>query len=93
MVVIVEGKRILKVDSHSHILPRDWEPSNMGDKIPLRLVHYDRPTEKGFVGRMEFTSDGRLFREIKENIFNADAVLKDCDECGVDVQVICTVPV
>lgn len=42
---------------------------------------------------MEYKSDGRLFRELKANCFDADAILLECDKSGVDVQVCCTVPV
>jgi len=42
---------------------------------------------------MEYKADGRLFRELKANCFDADAILLECDAAGVDVQVCCTVPV
>jgi hypothetical protein len=31
--------------------------------------------------------DGRMFREIEDNCYNADARIVECDRDGVDVQV------
>ena len=90
MVVLVAGERTLKVDAHTHLLPKNGWPED--HDIPLRLVHYDVPTERGFAARLEFKDDGRLFRELKPNCFDEDVVLRECDACGVDVQVCCTVP-
>ncbi len=90
MVVLIGGQRTLKVDAHTHLLPQSW-PETFD--IPLRLIRYEKPTEKGFVARMEYKADGRLFRELKDNCFDPDAMLRECDEAGVDVQVVCTVPV
>jgi aminocarboxymuconate-semialdehyde decarboxylase len=90
MVVILDGERVLKVDSHTHILPNGW-PDEFD--IPLRLVKYDEVTAKGFAARLEYKATGKLFRELKPNCFDAEIVLKQCDSCGVDVQVCCTVPV
>ena len=53
----------------------------------VRISDYEQPTEKGFVARMEYKSDGRLFRELKANCFDTDAILLECDATGVDVQV------
>ena len=90
MVVLIAGERVLKVDSHTHILP-----SSIPDKfdIPLRLIKYEKKTTKGFAARLEFKKTGKLFRELKPNCFDTKEVIKQCDKCGVDVQVMCTVPV
>ena len=75
-----------KIDIHTHILPREW-PAMEG--VELRL----RPTgaEDGSMN-MEW-ADGKFFRKVKRNCFDADKILEDCDIAGVDVQVLCTVPV
>ena len=91
MVVIVNGKRVLKVDSHTHILPSGWDDTE--HDIPLRLIKYDKPNEKGFAAKLEYKEDGRLFRELKPNCFSSEVILEECDAAGVDVQVCCTVPV
>jgi aminocarboxymuconate-semialdehyde decarboxylase len=90
MVVLVGGQRLLKVDAHTHLLPQSWSEEF---DIPLRLVRYDVPSERGFAARLEYKSDGRLFRELKPNCFDVNVVLAECDSYGVDVQVCCTVPV
>jgi predicted TIM-barrel fold metal-dependent hydrolase len=73
----------LKIDIHSHILPREWP---MLEGINLRLRHEDDGTV------MEW-KDGTFFRKVQKNCFDANAILADCDTYGVDVQVMCTVPV
>ena len=41
---------------------------------------------------MQFSS-GKLFRKVKQNLFDCDEILKDCDAFGVDLQTLMTVPV
>lgn len=86
MVVIINGHQTLKVDVHTHILPRSW-PETPG--FPLRCVHEE---DGEFTARMEYP-DGRLFRKLKPNAFDPEVILQECDASGVDVQVMCTVPV
>lgn len=90
MVVIIGDDRFLKVDAHTHILPAHL-PEHFD--IPLRLVQYDKLSDRGFGARLEYKESGKLFRELKPNCFDADVILQDCDSFGVDVQVLCTVPV
>ena len=91
MVVLLTGARVLKVDSHTHILPKEI-PAESYPSFPLKLVQYETPTEKGFAAKLEFKT-GKLFRELKPNCFDANEVLRQCNACGVDIQVVCTVPV
>ena len=81
MVVIIDGQKALKVDAHSHILPRTW-PAKPG--VRLRCVHVE---DGPFSARLEW-EDGSLFRKLKPNCFDADVILEECDQTGVDVQVL-----
>jgi len=79
---------MLKIDMHTHIIPRDWpdlhERYGYGEWIQLR--HHEP-------GKAEMHSGGTVFRIIEENCWDAQARLQDMDKTGVDVQVICTIPV
>ena len=78
----------LKIDLHTHILPEDWpdlrERYGQGDWV--RLEHY-----KPRCARMMI--DNRCFREVESNCWDPHRRLADCDEHGVHVQVLSTVPV
>jgi len=81
-----------KIDVHTHILPKTWPEM---EHIGLRM----RPLEEerdgpllDFTHAMEW-SDGSLFRKVKPNCLCCDARLVECDEHGVDVQVLSPVPV
>ncbi|GAP66398.1 2-amino-3-carboxymuconate-6-semialdehyde decarboxylase [Mizugakiibacter sediminis] len=78
---------MLKIDTHAHVLPRDWP--NLADKygddrFPV-MTHSD--------GRHRIYKDGKFFREVWENAFDIEYRIADYARHGVDVQVISTVPV
>jgi aminocarboxymuconate-semialdehyde decarboxylase len=79
---------MLKIDMHTHIIPRNWpdlhERYGYGEWIQLR--HHES-------GKAEMHSGGTVFRVIEENCWDAHARLQDMEKTGVDVQVICTIPV
>jgi len=77
-----------KIDLHTHILPRTWP--NLKQKYGyggwIQLEHEAN-------GKAIMMKDEEFFREVEANCYDPEAILKDMDEYGVDVQVICTVPV
>lgn len=80
---------MLKIDVHTHILPRDipkWK-ERFGYGGFITLDHY-----KPCCARM-LRDDGTAFRDVDENCWSAEKRLEECDAAGIDVQVLSTVPV
>jgi aminocarboxymuconate-semialdehyde decarboxylase len=82
------GDRLLKIDIHTHILPKEWpdlkQKYGYGDFI--RLDHHKHGCAKMMCG-------DHFFREVKANIWEPEVRMKECDTHQVDVQVLSTVPV
>lgn len=78
----------MKIDLHTHILPKSWPDlrARYGYGGFVQLEHHGPGC-----GRM--TIDGRHFRDVEANCWDADRRLDDCRRTGVDVQVLSTVPV
>ena len=79
---------MLIIDTHAHVLPRDWPDlaARYGDaRFPV-IHHTDD-------GRHRIYREGKFFREIWPNAWDAEARIADYARFGVDVQVISTVPV
>ena len=79
---------MLKIDSHTHILPRvmpKWsEKFGYGGFIHLEV---SRP---GFANMMR---DDHFFREIASNCWDAEERIEEYGKAGVQVQVVSTIPV
>lgn len=78
-----------KIDIHTHILPRDiprWS-EKFGYGGFVGLDHY-APCRAIMV-----RDDGVSFREVGENCWSPEQRILECDDAGVDVQVLSTVPV
>src|SRR5215472_8889628 len=78
----------MKIDLHTHILPREWPDlrRRYGYGGFVQLEHHGP-------GCARMTIDGRLFREIDDRTFNPVRRIADCDRDRVKVQVLSTVPV
>lgn len=80
---------MLKIDVHTHILPRDiprWK-DRFGYGGFIWLDHY-----KPCCARM-MRDDGVSFRDIDSNCWSPERRIDECDASGVTVQVLSTVPV
>lgn len=77
----------LKIDTHAHVLPRDWPnlAERYGDaRFPV-IEHAD--------GRHRIYRDGKFFREIEPRTWDAEERIADYARFNVDLQVVSTVPV
>jgi aminocarboxymuconate-semialdehyde decarboxylase len=82
-----------KVDLHTHILPEAWPDWTKRSGYPgwVSLDHH-----KPCCARMVQSTEGggeRFFREVQANCWDPGIRMDECDACGVDVQVLSTVPV
>ena len=80
---------MLKIDVHTHILPKDipkWK-DKFGYGGFIGLDHY-QPTCAKMI-----RDDGTQFRDVEENCWSPEKRIEECDKAGVGVQVLSTVPV
>ncbi len=78
---------MLKIDTHAHILPREWPDLASKYAEPRFAVM----THSG--GHHRIYKDGRFFREVWASAFDPEQRMADYAAYGIDVQVISTVPV
>ncbi len=78
---------MLKLDTHTHILPQNWPDlaKKYGDpRFPVM-------THTG--GHHRIYREGRFFREVWQSAFDAEYRIEDYVQHGIQVQVVSTVPV
>ena len=78
----------MKIDIHTHILPKEWP--NLKEKYGyggwINLDHHN-------TGCARMMKDKHFFREVESNCWDPDVRMNECDDHGVDVQVLSTIPV
>lgn len=79
---------MLKIDIHTHVLPENWpdlkERYGYGGWVQI---------EHTGPGCARMVQEGKSFREITANSWDAEVRIEECDRTGVRVQVLSTVPV
>jgi aminocarboxymuconate-semialdehyde decarboxylase len=78
----------MKVDLHTHILPREWPDlrERYGGDGWVRLEHTGAGCARMMIGDC-------CFREVRDSAWDPARRIADCDEHGVQAQVLSTVPV
>ena len=78
----------MKIDLHTHILPRDWPDldAKYGYSGFIRLDHYKPCCARMMKGE-------RVFREISDNAWDPRRRIEEMESAGVSMQVLSTVPV
>src|SRR4029077_7543389 len=79
---------MVKIDLHTHILPRDWPDLDAKYAYAgfVRLDHYKPCCARMMIGE-------RAFREVTDNVWDPKRRIEECDAAGVSMQVLSTVPV
>ncbi|KAI9298487.1 2-amino-3-carboxymuconate-6-semialdehyde decarboxylase-like protein [Neoconidiobolus thromboides FSU 785] len=82
------SNKFLKIDIHTHILPKQLPDLSRkyGYGSWVSLDHFEP-------GKANMMKDGKNFRTIECNCWSSSQRIKECNDTGVDVQVISTVPV
>ena len=78
----------MKIDIHTHILPKEWP--NLKERYGyggwISLDHHK-------TGCARMMKDEHFFREVESNLWDSNVRINESNNHGVDVQVLSTVPV
>ncbi|HQX45250.1 MAG TPA: hypothetical protein PK209_11885, partial [Saprospiraceae bacterium] len=77
-----------KIDIHTHIMPEHLPPwaEKFGYGGFVKMEHHAPCRAKMMI-------DNNFFREVQSNCWDASARLPDMDQAGIQLQVLCTIPV
>jgi aminocarboxymuconate-semialdehyde decarboxylase len=78
----------MKIDLHTHILPREWPDLDARYGYPgfVRMEHHQPCCARMMIGE-------RTFREVTDNVWEPARRIEECERTGVTMQVLSTVPV
>ena len=78
----------MRIDIHTHILPKEWPDlkKKYGYGSWIHLDHHK-------TGCARMMKDNQFFREVESNLWDPEIRGNECDNYGIDVQVLSTVPV
>jgi aminocarboxymuconate-semialdehyde decarboxylase len=78
----------MKIDLHTHILPREWPDldAKYGYSGFVRLEHCDACSARMMIG-------DRFFRQVGDNTWEPSRRIEEMDRANVSMQVLSTVPV
>src|SRR2546429_8013533 len=78
----------MKIDIHTHILPRQWPDLDKKFGYPgfVRLEHCDDCSARMMIG-------DHVFRKITDNVWEPKRRIEEMDRAGVSMQALSTVPV
>lgn len=89
-----DKNKCLRLDFHTHILPKNLPDFKKQFGYGEDWVMFDHDQEKVKVkGNCRMMKNDSFFREIEPNCWDVDARITDMDRDGIDIQVLCTVPV
>ncbi|HIB32741.1 MAG TPA: amidohydrolase [Candidatus Marinimicrobia bacterium] len=78
----------MRIDIHTHILPKEWPDlkKKYGYGGWIHLDHHK-------TGCARMMKDNQFFREVESNLWDPEIRGNECDNYGIDIQVLSTVPV
>lgn len=88
MIKLSDGRLYPKIDMHTHIMPENMPDfkAQFGYGDFIMLDHFEQ-------GKAKMIQNDRVFRIIDERCWNVDIIKSDIGKFGIDVSVLCTIPV